>query len=99
MKVRRIVELLYQTYDPEQEVMAIWWGSERFETKAGVWEKAVEIFDNEIPQYVPRDMHNYLESIISDAEVAVEKEESEKLHANLAMDSYLEQVREEQANV
>lgn len=99
MKVRRIVELLYQTYDPEQEIMAIWWGSERYETTKGAWEKAVANFDNEVPQYIPRDMHDYLDSLITDAEAEVEREEEQKLQANLAMDAYLEQVREGQANV
>lgn len=99
MKVRRIVELLYQTYDPEQEIMAIWWGSEHYETTKGAWEKAVANFDNEVPRYVPRDMHDYLDSLITDAEAEVEREEEQKLQANLAMDAYLEQVREEQANV
>ena len=47
MKVRRVVELLYQTYDPEQEIMALWYGSENFEMKAGVWEKACEFFDQQ----------------------------------------------------
>lgn len=99
MKVRRIVELLYQTYDPEQEIMAIWWGSEHYETTKGAWEKAVANFDNEVPRYVPRDMHDYLDSLITDAEAEVEREEEQKLQANLAMDAYLERVREEQANV
>lgn len=99
MKVRRIVELLYQTYDPEQEIMAIWWGSEHYETTKGAWEKAVANFDNEIPRYVPRDMHDYLDSLITDAEAEVEREEAEKFQAELAIDSFLDRVREGQNNV
>jgi hypothetical protein len=97
MKVRRIVELLYQTYDPEQEIMAVWWGSEGFETKAGAWAKAVEIFDAE--RYIPSDYKDYLTSIVCDAEAEVEREEDEKFQAELAMDSYLDRVREEQAKL
>jgi tellurite resistance protein len=97
MKVRRVVELLYQTYDPEQEIMAVWIGSEAFETKAGVWQRAVELFDND--KYVDVQFVNAVADLVGDADAEIEQEESEKLHANLAMDAYLERVREEQANV
>jgi hypothetical protein len=93
MKVRRIVELLYQTYDPEQEIMAVWWGSEGFETKAGAWAKAVEIFDAE--QYIPSDYKDYLTSIVCDAEAEVEQEEDARLKAELAIDTYLHELAEQ----
>ena len=96
MKVRRIVELLYQTYDPEQEIMAMWWGSEFYETTAGAWDRAVEIFDRERR---PQEINDYVRDLILDAEALIEQEEAERLHAELAMDSYLERVREEQADV
>ena len=88
MKVRRLVEMLYQTYDPEQEIMATWWGSEHFETKAGVWEKAVDIFDrSEIPTEQLRD---YITDIITDAEIELEKEKDLQLKSELAIDSFLD---------
>jgi hypothetical protein len=90
MKVRRIVELLYQTYDPEQEIMVAWYGSENFETKAGVWEKAVEFFDQ---QNYPYELTDHIKALVSDAEAEVE------LFEQMQMDAYLERVREEQANV
>lgn len=96
MKVRRIVELLYQTYNPEQEIMAVWWGSENFETTKGAWDKAVKTFDGE---YTPKDMQDYIQGLLIDAEAELEQEENERLHAELAIDSYLERVREGEANV
>jgi hypothetical protein len=87
MKVRRLVELLYQTYDPEQEVIALWWGSEHFETKAGVWEKAVDIFDGQNP---PSEFRDYISDIINDAEFALEMEEEQRLKSELAIDSFLD---------
>lgn len=96
MKVRRVVEMLYQTYDPEQEIMAVWWGSEAFETTAGAWVKAVETFDGE---YTPQDMQDYIKGLVLDAEAELEQEEAERLHAELAMDNFLERVREGEANV
>jgi len=90
MTVRRVVELLYQTYDPEQEIMALWYGSENFEMKAGVWEKACEFFDQ---QNYPYELADHIRGLISDAEAEIE------LFEQMAMDAYLERTREEQANV
>ena len=90
MKVRRLVELLYQTYDPDQEVMALWFGSEHFETKAGVWEKACEMFDQ---QNYPYELNDHVQGIIQDAQAEVE------MFNDLATEHYLERTREEQANV
>lgn len=90
MKVRRLVELLYQSYDPETEVMAIIYGSENFETKAGVWAKACEFFDQ---QNYPYELTDHIKGLVSDAEAELE------LFEQLQMDSYLERTREEQANV
>jgi hypothetical protein len=81
MKVRRLVEMLYQTYDPEQEIMATWWGSEHFETKAGVWEKAVELFDNS--PHILKDMHDFIRDTITDAEIELEKEEDLRLKSEV----------------
>ena len=97
MKVRRVVEMLYQTYDPEQEIMAVWWGSEAFETKAGAWERAVQLFDEQ--QNIPTDMTYFVRDLVTDAEAELEQEEAQRLHAELAMDSFLERVREGEANV
>lgn len=94
MKVRRVVELLYQTYDPEQEIMVAWYGSEGFETKAGVWERAVEMFD---AQNSPYQYSDYIRDLVGDAEFEIEQEQ--ETMNELAMDAYLERVREEQANV
>lgn len=90
MKVRRVIELLYQTYDPEQEIMVAWYGSENFETKAGVWDKACEMFDQ---QNYPYELADHIRGLVSDAEAEVE------LFEQMAIDAYLERVREEQANV
>lgn len=93
MKVRRIVELLYQTYDPEQEIMAVWWGSECFETKAGAWSRAVEMFDG---QNVPNDYSDYVRDLVGDAEAEIDAEEDARLKAELAIDTYLHDLAEQE---
>lgn len=92
MKVRRVVELLYQTYDPEQEIMVQWWGSEAFETKAGVWLKAVELFD---AQNTPNEYADYIRDLVGDAEYEIEMEEDARLKAELAIDTYLHDLAEQ----
>jgi hypothetical protein len=93
MKVRRVVELLYQTYDPEQEIMAVWWGSESFETKAGAWNIAVKLFDD--CQYMPKDMSDFVSDLVVDAEAQIEREEDARLKAELAIDTYLHDLAEQ----
>lgn len=93
MKVRRVVELLYQTYDPEQEIMAVWIGSEAFETKAGVWQRAVEIFDND--KYVDVQFVNAVADLVGDADAEIEREEDARLKAELAIDTYLHDLAEQ----
>jgi hypothetical protein len=93
MKVRRIVELLYQTYDPEQEIMAVWIGSEAFETKAGAWARAVELFDND--KYIHVDFINAVSPLVSDAEAEIDAEEDARLKAELAIDTYLHDLAEQ----
>jgi len=92
MKVRRIVELLYQTYDPEQEIMAIWVGSEAFETKAGAWSRAVELFDED--KYLLAEFINGVSPLVSDAEAEIDQEEDARLKAELAIDTYLHNLAE-----
>jgi hypothetical protein len=93
MKVRRIVELLYQTYDPEQEIMAVWIGSEAFETKAGAWGRAVELFDND--KYIHVEFINAVSPLVSDAEAEIDQEEDARLKAELAIDTYLHDLAEQ----
>lgn len=90
MKVRRVVEMLYQTYDPDQEIMALWFGSEHFETKAGVWDMACRMFDE---QNYPYELNDHVQGIIQDAQAEVE------MFEQLAIDHYLERTREDEANV
>ncbi len=93
MKVRRIVELLYQTYDPEQEIMAVWVGSESFETKAGAWGRAVELFDGD--KYILAEFINAVSPLVSDAEAEIDQEEDARLKAELAIDTYLHDLAEQ----
>lgn len=89
MKVSRVIELLQQQYSGDTEIMITWWGSECFETKAGVWERAVEIFD---AQNVPNDYADYISDIVGDAEA------EHDLRQDQMVDAYLERVREEGVN-
>ena len=89
MKVSRVIELLQHSYTPDTELMITWWGSECFETKAGVWERAVEIFDS---QNTPNDYAQYIFDVIGDAEA------EHDLRQEAMVDSYLERVAEERAN-
>lgn len=87
MKVQRVIEILQSNYSPDTELMITWWGSEAFETKAGVWEKAVEIFDL---QTSPNESEDYIKDIVGDAEYELEVEEEKRLKAELAIDTYLQ---------
>ena len=93
MKVRRVVELLYQTYDPEQEIMAVWYGSEGFETKAGAWQRAVEMFDE---KNTPYEYTDYIRDLVGDAEAEIDAEEDARLKAELAIDTYLHDLAEQE---
>ena len=87
MKVNNLIELLQRNYDGDQEVMAFIVGSHFRETKAGVWDKAVEIWDGENQLATFSD---YIEDLLIDAEFALEQEEQ----AELAIDTYLADVAE-----
>ena len=89
MKVSRAIELL-QRHDKDEDIMIAWWGSECFETTAGVWERAVEIFDS---QNTPNDYADYISDIVSDAEA------EHDLRQNQMIDSYLDRVAEEKAGL
>ena len=89
MKVNNLIELLQRNYDGEQEVMAFIVGSHFRETKAGVWDKAVEIWDGENQLSTFSD---YIDDLLIDAEFALEQEEQ----AELAIDTYLADIAEKE---
>ena len=82
MKVATLIAHLRRNYSLDQDVMAFVVGSEYKESKAGVFERAVEIWDSEDVLSVFQD---YLNDLYIDAEFQVTKDEQ----AEDAVDSYL----------
>lgn len=91
MKVSEIIKKLTDNYSPDTELMITWWGSENFEREAGVWQKAVEIFDSENNRY---QMSDYINDVITDAEIYFEKRNEMAERAELGIDSYLHDLAE-----
>jgi hypothetical protein len=91
MKVGTLIARLRRNYDLDQDVMAFVIGSEYKESKAGVFERAVEIWDSEDILSVFQD---YLNDLYIDAEFQVTKDEQ----AEDAVDSYLNDLAEAELN-
>ena len=91
MKVGTLIARLRRNYDLDQDVMAFVIGSEYKESKAGVFERAVEIWDGEDVLSVFQD---YLNDLYIDAEFQVTKDEQ----AEDAVDSYLNDLTEAEIN-
>lgn len=91
MKVGTLIARLRRNYDLDQDVMAFVIGSEYKESKAGVFERAVEIWDSEDVLSVFQD---YLNDLYIDAEFQVTKDEQ----AEDAVDSYLNDLAEAELN-
>lgn len=91
MKVGTLIARLRKNYDLDQDVMAFVIGSEYKESKAGVFERAVEIWDSEDILSVFQD---YLNDLYIDAEFQVTKDEQ----AEDAVDSYLNDLAEAELN-
>ena len=91
MKVGTLIARLRRNYDLDQDVMAFVIGSEYKESKAGVFERAVEIWDGEDVLSVFQD---YLNDLYIDAEFQVTKDEQ----AEDAVDSYLNDLAEAELN-
>ena len=89
MKVRNVIATLARNYDLDQEIMAFWVGSNYKEMKAGTWDVAVEIWDSE---NVLLTFQDYINDIITDAEIQLEKIEQ----AELAVDTYLADLAEKE---
>jgi hypothetical protein len=89
MKVRNLIATLARNYDLDQEIMAFWVGSNYKEMKAGTWDVAVEIWDSE---NVLLTFQDYINDIITDAEIQLEKIE----HEELAVDTYLADLAEKE---
>lgn len=88
MKVKDIIAQLSSKYSADDEIMFAYWGSSYKETNDEVWSKAVEIFDSEDNRY---QMSDYINDVITDAEIFFEKR---KEKAELAIDSYLSDLAE-----
>jgi hypothetical protein len=91
MKVGTLIARLRKNYDLDQDVMAFVIGSEYKESKAGVFDRAVEIWDSEDILSVFQD---YLNDLYIDAEFQVTKDEQ----AEDAVDSYLNDLAEAELN-
>ncbi len=82
MKVREVIRLLQAHQSPEDDVMVVWFGSSAKETKAHIWQKACEIWDEDDKELIA----DFMRDCIVDAEIFYEKRDE----AELAIDSYLD---------
>lgn len=89
MKVENLIAYLNRNYEGHENVMAFIVGSSFRETKAGVWDKAVEIWDSENNLSTFSD---YIDDLIIDAEFSIQQEEQ----AELAIDTYLADLAEKE---
>ena len=46
MKAKDIIQIFTNDYNPDDEIMILWWDKSYSERYAGTWDKAVKVFDN-----------------------------------------------------
>lgn len=46
MKAKDLVQIFTNDYNPDDEIMALWWDSSYSERPVGTWARAVKIFDD-----------------------------------------------------
>jgi hypothetical protein len=83
MKVSEAIRRLQTYQSPDDDIMIMWFSSSAKETKAHVWQKACELWDDDDKEII----FEYMRDVIVDAEIFYEKREM----AELAIDSYLDQ--------
>lgn len=88
MKVKDAIRMLQNYQGPEDDVMVVWYGSSVKETKAHIWQKACEIWDEDSKEEIA----DFVRDCIVDAEIFFEKRE----YAELSIDTYLADRAEQQ---
>ena len=79
---------LYQS--PEDEIMVVWFSSSAKETKAHIWQKACEIWDEDDKEIVAE----FMRDCVVDAEIFYEKREASELAVDTFLDMRAEQLEE-----
>lgn len=46
MKAKDLIQIFTNDYNPDDELMVLWWDSSYAETIAGTWARAAKVFDN-----------------------------------------------------
>jgi len=82
MKVKDAIRMLQNYQGPEDDIMMVWYGSSIKETKAHIWQKACEIWEDDSKEEIA----DFVRDCIVDAEIFFEKRDM----AELAIDSYLD---------
>lgn len=66
MKAKDLVTIFTNDYNPDDEIMALWWDSSYSERPAGTWDKAVKIFDDGGVSYY--DINEQISDLLTECE-------------------------------
>jgi hypothetical protein len=90
MKVKEAIRLLETYQSPEDDIMIVWFGTSSQESKAHIWQKACEIWDEDDKEI----FKEFMRDVIVDAEIFYEKREAEELRIDSFLDMRAEQLHE-----
>ena len=66
MKVKDLIQMFTNDYNPDDELMVLWWDSSYSERPAGTWARAVKIFDDGGVSYY--DINEQITELLSECE-------------------------------
>jgi hypothetical protein len=90
MKVKEAIRMMELYQSPEDEIMVVWFSSSAKETKAHIWQKACEIWDEDDKEIVAE----FMRDCVVDAEIFYEKREASELAVDTFLDMRAEQLEE-----
>jgi hypothetical protein len=90
MKVKEAIRMMELYQSPEDEIMVVWFSSSAKETKAHIWQKACEIWDEDDKEIIA----DFMRDCVVDAEIFYEKREASELAVDTFLDMRAEQLEE-----
>lgn len=66
MKAKDLVAIFTNDFNPDDEIMALWWDSSYSERPAGTWDRAVKIFDDGGVSYY--DINEQISDLLTECE-------------------------------
>jgi hypothetical protein len=90
MKVKEAIRMMELYQSPEDEIMVVWFSSSAKETKAHIWQKACEIWDEDDKEIIAE----FMRDCVVDAEIFYEKREASELAVDTFLDMRAEQLEE-----